>query len=441
MATLNKKRKATQRFIETTHAGAPAKRNSALESLERSVMACLLWEDTFYEEGESIADRIARYTAEVSLQDASRIAIAAREEAHMRHAPLWIVREMARKGGMRGSYLIGNTLARVIQRPDELTEFLSIYWKDGKTPLSAQVKKGLAQAFTKFDEYQLAKYNRQKEVTLRDVLFLTHPSPETRAQQEMWNRLVENKLETPDTWEVALSNGGNAKEEWTRLLAENRLGGLALLRNLRNMERAGVDSTLIRKAIRENSFNRVLPFRFISASQHVPMLEDALEEAMFRATAEMQKLPGKTALILDNSGSMYWDVAGRSSTKRVDAAAGLAMLLREICEEPVIIGFGTTAGVLPSRRGFALGEAYRNGPGGGTNTETAKKLADKHGYDRIIILTDEQSHQSITSPAKGAKGYVVNVGTYKNGIGYGPWTTISGWSESVVRYIQSAEGL
>ena len=68
--------------------------------------------------------------------------------------------------------LVGETLARVIQRADELTEFLAIYWKDGRVPLSGQVKKGLAAAFGKFDAYQLAKYDRPGPVRLRDALFL-----------------------------------------------------------------------------------------------------------------------------------------------------------------------------------------------------------------------------------------------------------------------------
>ena len=67
---------------------------------------------------------------------------------------------------------MAETLTRVIQRADELTEFVAIYWSEGKLPLSAQVKKGLAAAFRKFDAYALAKYNRENPVKLRDVLFL-----------------------------------------------------------------------------------------------------------------------------------------------------------------------------------------------------------------------------------------------------------------------------
>jgi len=431
VATVNK---ARSRTTVRTHEGAPAKRIGPEAQLRRSVMACLLWEDTFYEDGESIADRIAAGVEAVSQEEASAIAIEAREQMHLRHAPLWIVRHMARRGGS----IVGDTLARVVQRADELSEFVAMYWKDGKEPLSNQVKRGLAEAFTKFDEYQLAKYDRAKDVRLRDVLFLCHAKPKDAEQDALWKRLVDGTMSAPDTWEVALSSGGDKREHWTRLLAEDRLGGLALLRNLRNMDEAGVDEALVREKIRAGNYRRTLPFRFIAAAKHAPKYEDALEEAMLGSLSDAPTLPGKTALVLDNSGSMGWSpVSGRSQITRVEAAGGLGILLREVCEQVVVIGYGSQAAILPPRRGFALADAYRRGPGGWTYTENAKWLADAEGYDRIVILTDEQSHQSISDP--NGKGYVVNVAAYQNGIGYGAWTHIDGWSESVVRYIQEAE--
>lgn len=416
-----------------THEGAPARHIDAEAQLRRSVMACLLWEQTFYEDGQTIADRIASLVAEVPLETAAAIAIEAREKMHLRHAPLLIVREMARRNGK----IVGDALAQVIQRADELAEFLALYWKDGKQPLSKQVKRGLAEAFGKFDAHQLAKYDRAGAVRLRDVLFLTHAKPANEHQEGVWKGLVDGTLPAPDTWEVALSSGADKRETWIRLVEGGNLGGLALLRNLRNMQSAGVPESFIRQAITINRFHRVLPFRFIAAAKYAPALEDVLEAAMFRALEGVEKLPGRTALLLDNSGSMHAPLSGKSDLSRVDAAGGLGMLLREICEQVTVIGFGTSAAVLPPRRGFALAEAYQRGPGGGTNTETAKRMADQGGYDRIIILTDEQSHQAISAP-QGA-GYVVNVAAYQNGVGYGKWRHIDGWSENVVRYIVEAE--
>lgn len=431
MATTNLKRSRT---TVRTHEGAPAKRIGSEAQLRRTVMSCLLWEDEFYEDGVSIADRIAAGVDAVSQEEAATIAIEAREQMHLRHAPLWVVRHMAKRGGK----IVGDTLARVIQRADELSEFVSLYWKDGKTPLSAQVKRGLALAFTKFNEYALAKYDRERDVRLRDVLFLSHPKPKDEEQAALWKRLVDGTMATPNTWETRLSSGEDKKAVWLDLMAEQALGGLAFLRNLRNMQQVGVPDPSIRKSMAGVNFSRVLPFRFIAAAKHAPSLEPDLEAAMFRACDEMEKLPGKTTLLVDHSGSMDAALSSKSDLKRFDAACGLAMLIREVCEEAEIVAFSTWAALVPPRRGFALRDAIHNaGPWGGTYTEAAKRAVDERSYDRIIIITDEQSHQALSDP-KG-KGYVVNVASAKNGIGYGAWTHIDGWSESVVRYIQEAE--
>ena len=116
-------------------------------------------------------------------------------------------------------------------------------------PLSGQVKKGLAAAFPKFDEYQLAKYDRGGPIKLRDVLFLCHAKPRDGAQAAMWKKLIAGTMITPDTWEVALSAGTDKREAWERLLREQKLGALALLRNLRNMHEAGVSDKLVASAL------------------------------------------------------------------------------------------------------------------------------------------------------------------------------------------------
>ena len=262
-------------FGARTHEGAPARNISTELQLRRSVLACLLWETQFYEDGVEIAGRIAELVPKVSAEKVAALAVEAREKMKLRHAPLLLVREMARHKTHR--VLVADTLQRVIQRADELSEFVAIYWKDGRVPLSGQVKKGLAAAFTKFDEYALAKYDRASPVKLRDVLFLSHAKPVDAAQAELWKRLVAGELATPDTWEVALSAGADKREAWERLLSENKLGALALLRNLRNMADAKVTPALIGEALGRMKTERVLPFRFIAAARFAPQWETELE--------------------------------------------------------------------------------------------------------------------------------------------------------------------
>src|ERR1700691_3433789 len=195
-----------------THEGAPARHISPEMQLRRSVLACLLWESQFYEDGIEIAGQIAELVPKVAAEKVAALAIEAREQMKLRHAPLLIVREMARHKTHRAP--VSETLASILQRADELAEFVAIYWKDGRVPLSGQVKKGLAAAFPKFDAYALAKYDRGGAVKLRDVLFLPHARPRDEEQAEVWKRLIAGELSAPDTWEVALSSGTDKRAAW-----------------------------------------------------------------------------------------------------------------------------------------------------------------------------------------------------------------------------------
>jgi 60 kDa SS-A/Ro ribonucleoprotein len=430
MASLNKKPESLR-----THEGAKAQRINPELELRRSVMACMLWENQFYEDGVEISDRIQHLCAKIPDDKLSEIAIEARDKQHLRHVPLFIAREMTRKG----SKLVSETLQHIIQRPDELTEFLSLYWKDGKTPISAQVKKGLAKAFTKFNRYQLGKYNRDNAIKLRDVLFLSHAKPKDKEQASIWKDLVDSTFEVPDTWEVALSSGADKKETWTRLISEKKIGGLAILRNLRNMQEVKVERNVIRQAIAQMNTSRILPYRFIAASKYAPDYEPELESAMFKCLEDHGKFSGRTILLVDVSGSMDGALSSKSDLTRVDAACGLAMLLRETCNDVSIFTFSRNCVKVPNRRGFALAEAINHSQQrGSTCLGEALRLIDaQETYDRIIVITDEQSHDSVSAP-KG-NGYMINVASYQNGVGYGAWTHIDGFSESIVDYIMTYE--
>ena len=419
-----------------THEGGVAKHINAEQQLRRSVMACMLWESSFYEDGASIADRIAGLIPKVAPEKVAAIAIEAREKMKLRHVPLLIVREMARLPGHKA--LVADTLERVIQRADELTEFLAIYWKDGRQKLSAQVKKGLAKAFVKFSAYDLAKYNRDGAVKLRDVLFLCHAKPKDEAQAATWKQLINGTLPIPDTWEVELSASKDKKESWSRLLSEKKLGALALLRNLRNMAQAGIPDSLVESALSEIKVDRVLPYRFIAAARHAPNLEPALESAMFKCVEGGSVLPGRTILLVDVSGSMDCALSAKSDMSRIDAACGLAILMREMCDKVYVATFSNQIAIVPARRGFALRDAIKNSqPHQGTYLGQALNNVEGEA-DRIIVITDEQSADCVPDP-KWPKAYMINVSTEKNGVGYGKWVSISGWSESIIKYIQQLE--
>lgn len=444
---------------EVNAEGTPVKVLTPEQELRRTVLACLLWEDGFYEDGQSVADRIKALVPKVGFAKTAALAVEARNAQKLRHVPLLLARECARMSAGRP---MGDLLSDIIQRPDELTEFLSLYWKDGKTPIAKQVQHGLARAFRRFSEYQLAKYNRDSSIKLRDVLFLSHAKPIDEAQADLWKRLVDGKLVTPDTWEVALSSGADKREAWTRLLSENKLGALALLRNLRNMIEAKVDAKLIKSGIEAMDVRRVLPFRFIGAARYAPQFEPVLEAAMGRAVFGRTLLPGRTAIVVDTSPSMWMaNVSAKSAMTRFDAAAALAILCRAVCAEVAVYAFNHQGHRVPARSGFALRDALQATKGQASCGGAAVAMANEDGYDRIVVLTDGQWHPfnpktgqlvqnagwvseqqaQVISPAPLTdKAYMINVSTQRNGVGYGKWTSIDGWSESVMAYIAASEG-
>lgn len=236
---------------------------------------------------------------------------------------------------------------------------------------------------------------------------------------------------------MALSAGADKREAWERLLRERKLDALALLRNLRNMKQAGVDEALVLTALESMSTARVLPFRFIAAARYAPQWEEPIERAMFSSLAEQAKLPGRTVLLVDVSGSMTYALSQRSEMLRTDAAYGLAILLREVCEKAIVYSFSNNLVEVPARRGFALRDAV-DASQSHNGTYLGKALGEiREKYNRIIVITDEQAHDRVPGPR--GRGYVINVASAKNGVGYGPWTHIDGWSEAVVEYIRALE--
>lgn len=437
----------------TTHEGAPAAAMTPEQALRRSVMSCLLFESEAYEDGVEIAVRIRELAAKVKPEAVAAMAIEAREVMNLRHAPLWLALTLLGRADCPGA-LARQTIARVIQRADELTEIVAMYWRDGKRPLAAALKRALADAFGKFDEYRLAKYDRDGAVKLRDVLRLVHPKPADEARAELYARVRDRTLKAPDTWEVELSAGKDKRETFERLIRDGGLGYLALLRNLRGMREAGVNKTLMNNAvIGRKGAGRVLPFRYVAAARACPDMEPALDKALDAALDQMPRLPGKTVLVIDVSGSMRAPLSARSDMLRVTAAGALAAILRGICADVEIYITGSQTAKIAPRRGMALVDQITDGSNvvgaGGIFLKACMDHVAKHSKtaDRTIVITDEQDcgYGAGQAPALAVQispiNYLINVASAQNGIGYGRWTHISGWSEGVVRYIMAAEGL
>ena len=424
------------KFTEKTHEGAPAARMTPEQALRRSVCSCLLWESEFYEDGQDIAARIADLASQVSPEILAALAVEVRTSHNLRHVPLALLKALIKRGSGK---MVADAIFNTIQRADEISELLAVYWADGKKPVPRKMQKGIARAFLKFDEYQLAKYNRDGAIKLRDALFLSHAKPDTPERDALWKRLIDGKLAIPDTWETQLSAGADKKVTFERLINEGNLGYLALLRNLRNMVNAGCDLDLVKKAIvaRKNGAHRVLPFRFVAAARACPQLEPEIDAALCEGIATSGLLSGTTVVLVDVSGSMDSRLSAKSDLTRRDAAAALASIIHGNLR---VFSFSNEIVEVPPRRGMAGVDAViRSQDHSGTELGDAIAWVNaKVKADRIIVITDEQAAAPVPNPV-AQFAYMINVASAKNGVGYGRWTHIDGFSESVIRFIKEIE--
>jgi len=101
-----------------------------------------------------------------------------------------------------------------------------------------------------------------------------------------------------------------------------------------------VDESLVVDSIESMTPDACCLFAFSLLARYAPQLEESLERAMLASLKAQEKLSGRTVLLVDVSGSMMASLSRRSEILRTDAAYGLAILLREICEKQSRLRFG-----------------------------------------------------------------------------------------------------
>lgn len=449
------------------HVTNTAAAQTNIQYLRRAILANLLWENIAYMDGQKVTDEIKRLIPLCDPKDVANLIIEARTMQKLRHTPLFLAVEMCKYDATRP--YVREVLPKIITRADMLTDFMALYWADGKCPICNAAKKGLAEAFHNFNEYKFAKYDRDAEIKLRDVMFMVRPKPSTPLEEALYKKIADRTLETPETWEVLLSKAHSLEEKaavWTKLITEKKIGGKAMLMNLRNMQQAGVARPVIEQGLKELNGTMLLPLDFLKAMRESSGLDREIEDAMLETYKNLPKLPGKTLFIVDVSGSMGSITSSESKFTRLDQACSMAMLAANQCEDFELV---CTAGddwkckeeqmriAYPSK-GFNLFKEIQNTRstvgGGGIFTyqcieKLRKELGDKiHKYTRIIVFSDSQdidvSHGSHNKPRPfGKYNYICDVSAHTKGIAYkGVWTAeISGWSEHFLTYIAAYEGI
>lgn len=437
--------KNTGKSVVPNYMGGKSFRLDAAIELYTAVVTTML-DDSYYEKAE---DRLKRIKSLIAKNDpifVAKLAIYARQHMHLRTIPQVLLVELAKVHS--GDSLVSETLPKVVRRADEITEVLAYYSianarKGTKilNKLSKQLQKGLATAFNQFDEYQFAKYNRSTVVSLKDALFLVHPKPKDAKQQAIFDKIVQENLAIPYTWETQLSQLGQrnfdseelkvkAKAQlWEELVTSGKVGYMALLRNLRNIILQGSDKALTQALTVIANKKRVakskqLPYRFLSAyvelekqrkqqdvftDNKLKKLEkaiEALEQAVIYSIDNLPDMGGKTLILSDNSGSMFGDAGGNSlmsaMSKRTTAdIANLFAVLYWTKSPDTTIGLFGDRLIMPDIKrnrtvfdNFTTASKEARKCGGATEygifTMMQKLIKEKTKVDRIIIFSDCQ---------------------------------------------------
>ena len=312
-----------------------------------------------------------------------------------------------------GKPFVKRTVKNIILRGDDATEILSFYLSTFGKPIPNSLRKALKEVFPTFDEYTLAKYKGEgKSVKMRDILCLCRPKPTNDEQSKLWKELLEGTIKPAYTWEVELSAKGNNKKTWEELIKSGKVGYMALLRNLRNIMLAKPDNMydVFDKiadpvAVRKS---KQLPFRFLSAYREIDGLSvgdiglfeqkdalDALERAADAAVWNLPRIPGKTIIAIDTSGSMSQPVSSKSKVRCCDISTMLGLIANRICEKSAVFTFDDSLKLVnvPDSKGSLLSATIANSTsGGGTNMYLPFQyiLNHKTNADRIIVLSDNE---------------------------------------------------
>jgi len=441
----------------------------------------------FYESDAARLERVKKLIAKCDPIFVAKLAVYARSEMHLRSIPLVLVVELAKV--YSGDSMISKMVSQVVQRPDEITELLAYYQmanqrKDVKklNRLSKQIQKGLAASFNHFDEYQFAKYNRAGDVKLKDALFLVHPKAKDDAQQDLFNKIASNTLQTPYTWETEFSRLGQLTfqdpyeksrvfaRKWEELIDSNKLGYMALLRNLRNITEAQVSANHIIKICAYLSNEKAvlnskqLPFRFLAAYRelkdlphnNISIILEALEQAVLLSAQNINGFDINTSVVIacDVSGSMQQPISAKSKVLLYDVGLMLGMLMQNRCKNVICGMFGSKWKIINMPKSAVLTNVnhyYSREGEVGYATNGYKVIDDllkRNVYaDKIMLFTDVQmwnSNQTSDSFLKSweryknfnpkAKLYLFDLAGYGNApinIQKKDVHLIAGWSDKV----------
>jgi hypothetical protein len=453
--------------------GHAAYRMSDKDRLVAQALTAFFGEPKFYGDNAGEIVATAADLASREPEFIARLAVFARREFHIRSVPHALAAILAHEP--KGKELARRLIDAVVARADDMTEILSAYLAMFGKPVPNSLKKGISDAMRRFDEYALAKYKAEgRAFKMRDAIRICHPRPKDGDQAAMWKRCLAGELATPATWEAELSAGGNTKETWEKLIDGGGVGYMALLRNLRSIVAAAPDNIgRVYEALADRERvlrSRQLPFRFMAAYKELRLAHGengavpskalealgALEAAAGHSVGNVARIPGRTAIAVDVSGSMRSPVSARSKMTCAELALLLGVLAARVCEDSLFFTFDTElyAPAVSSQGGILAQAEALAVCGGGTDISLPFRhlLEQRISVDRVIVLSDCEINSGDGRTVQGhADAYRrgVNADAWVHAIdlqGYGtqqflgPRTNIvAGWSERALEFISLAE--
>lgn len=425
-------------------AGGKAYKESTKLEVATMLITAYLAGDKYYETEKQMIARLEQLYETLHGEDKQFLAkasIYARKEFRLRsisHLCSAIIAEgvVTDKYSLEDKKWVENYFAQVILRTDDLTETVSAYksrpnaYKSakGRIQLPNVMKRGLSRAIANYDEYKLAKYKAEgKETSLMDVIRMIHAKV-TKFNREALGKLVKGLLKNVSTWEATQSNAGKAgaditdkaekakvvkeakSQAWKDFVAKgDKIEYMALLKNLRNIVEQTDDETistacnlLVKPELITKSM--VLPFRYLQAYRALcngyetnNTVQRALTKAIDISLSNCPKFSGKTAILLDISGSMSSRVSGENKNSMTEAVscADIGALFAAVLyknNDADVIRYNSNAEFFkgnPEDSVMTLTNQLRRTCGGTAITSAFAKLTKK--YDRIIVLSDEQT--------------------------------------------------
>lgn len=480
-----------------THEGGLGATRDPKGELFLLAISNLVSEDTFYETGKARDERYAQLVHAVTNDDPEWVAALVpylRNELNLRSVAVVTACEYIAAGGPFGRPVI----SAACQRPDEPAEVLA-YWQTtfGRN-LPMPVKRGMADAATRlYSERSTLRYDgTDRAVRFGDVIELSHPVAKAPWQNVLFKHLLDRRhghdevtpaelvtlntdkmlremdkdqrranlglaVEAGWSWERLASwlPGGMDAQAWEAIIPN--MGYMALLRNLRNLDKVGLSDVAVKPIIDkladpiEVLHSRQLPFRFYSAWREAGSLRWAysIQQALEASLQNVPRFDGKTLVMVDTSGSMANQVSAKSDRLRYEIAALFGGAVAQRSDDANLVLFATGSEEVEYRVPLLrLVDGVRAANGRvGHGTATAQALLTHyHGHDRVLIFTDEQSHgdvgaamdRCIKSNGKPPNFYTCNLGGYKTAhaaSGTGRYT-FGGLSDAGFKLISLLEG-